>query len=60
MMCPGVPYITKNTATAATPLMFKYPSSYQVARANAKELQLKKPGIASPFAMTSLYELVLR
>jgi hypothetical protein len=61
MMCPGVPYQTKNTTTPSTPRMFTYPKSYQVARANRAELQrLKKTGSASPFATPTLYELVLR
>jgi hypothetical protein len=61
LMCPGVPYISKNSPTPSTPRMFTYPKSYQVARANRIELQrLKKTGSASPFATTTLYELVLR
>lgn len=37
-----------------------YPKSYQIARANLVELQrLKKTGSASPFARTTLYELVI-
>lgn len=61
MMCPGVPYITKNGTTPSTPRMYTYPRSYQLAQANRNELQrLKKTGSASPFATTNLYELVLR
>jgi hypothetical protein len=61
MMCPGVPYQTKNSTTPSTPRMFTYPKSYQLARANLVELQrLKKTGSASPFATPTLYELVLR
>jgi hypothetical protein len=61
MMCPGVPYQTKNTTTPSTPRMFTYPKSYQVARANRAELQrLQKTGSASPFVTPTLYELVLR
>ena len=59
MMCPG--YDAKNITTPSTPLMFKYPKSYQVAQANLNELRrLKQTESASPFARTSLYELVLR
>jgi hypothetical protein len=35
IMCPGVPYISKNGAPPTPiPRMFKYPKSYQLARAN--------------------------
>jgi hypothetical protein len=61
MMCPGVPYITKNGTSPTPPLMFKYPKSYEVAQANVNELKrLKQTGSASPFATPTLYELVLR
>lgn len=62
MVCPGVPYQTKNTTTPSTPRMFTYPKSYQLARANVVELQrLNKLGSASPFAgNVTVYELVLR
>lgn|GEM_PF-3040998 len=60
IMCPGVPYISKNSTIPSTPRMFMYPKSYQIARANLVELQrLKKTGSASPFARTTLYELVI-
>lgn len=61
MMCPGVPYQSKNNSGPLKPLLFTYPKSYQLARANAVELQkMKKTGSASPFARNiTLYELVL-
>lgn len=60
MMCPGVPYISKNSVPSK--LMSTYPQSYQLARANFVELQkLKKSGSASPIARNfSVYELVIR
>jgi hypothetical protein len=30
IMCPGVPYISKNITIPSTPLMFKYPRSYEL------------------------------
>ena len=59
--CPGVPYQTRNSPIPSTPLIVKYPNSYQVARANLIELQqLKKTGSAWPFAGSTVYELVMR
>jgi hypothetical protein len=61
IMCPGVPYITKNIMIPSTPLMFKYPKSHQVAQADLNEFKrLKRTGNASPFASYTLNELVLR
>ena len=61
LMCGGGGYESKNITTPSTPLMFKYPRSYEVARANLNELRrLRQTGSASPFATATLYELVLR
>jgi hypothetical protein len=61
-MCGGGRYEdSKNITTPSTPLMFKYPRSYEVARANLDELRrLRQTGSDSPFATTTLYEFVLR
>ncbi len=61
-MCPGVPLQTRNINDPSRPVLFEYPRSHQLARANLIELRrLKNVAGATPVCgNVTIYDLVLQ